>query len=1201
MRAKPRSLAWAFACGLTCLLLSSPARAQVEFDDDFADNPVDNGWFLQGTAVWVPQDAFECDDLTVNAPDPLDPCTLHPEDSDYVLLTTGQNNQNGSVFFEGETFLVENLDIQVEFELRDGTATPADGMGIVLIGSDVVPPPGVGGGGMGLAGLGPFPTLAAELDNWQNGTEPSANHVDLHYSPDGFADFAAVNNLASTSEGYNGDIEQSAAGTFNNGEIHPASPNRWLARLAIQSEPAADAATPRTVSVAMFLENLDLGINLGQVFNVQIDDFVPFEAFLGVTAATGGADQNSLVHFVSVDDDPPCLIPPATVSRAITGDRVPEDFCGGNFLPGDNLGVELTIDSVRTADDNCDAPASLTIVDQLPDGWDASGISNGGAFNAATGQVTWTLNGNLEGTTVSYTLETGNEDGALGGSVANGADDEDASSVPSALLKVGDDPANCVADEFEFIFDEDPFLGGGGWIINGATRWIEPPGDAILCIDQASANAHEDPVTFEPCSVYDEAEVDPDEFGGYVLVTPGANGQGGNAFREESALYSSFQLEIVVELRDGSIGRPADGMTVVLIGSDDPPALGGGGGGMGATNLGPFPTMVFEFDDWSCNAGDNNDENHVGFVWEPNGVTGELVMDEFVPIDQATTPLHNRQPHPAEPNRYKMTVLVVGGQVACSLEALDLGIDLGTLYTHQIENFQPFRGFLGVTGSTGDANQNHILHSAKLTILEDVCIVPAGQALRSFSGLKEDDGQGLGGQFNDGDELGVTLTIDSLREPEDGDDPCQAPANLRVTDTPPEGWTIDEASISDGGTLADGTVTWQLSGGDVAVGTELSYSVTATGADERRVFNFSGGMLETEAGGGALAGAQTGVHGGITSLQSDYAYDANCGGILAWNTLGPFVQSIDVVGEFDGVGVVDPNPGNNPGLENLALDYMTDGDEDEISFEWRPGAEIETDFNGDAASQGIYTYDVDGDGTEDINPDGIPTVLRVIDADSFINLNDDHYINDPNGVMSYAQCYVRNNSEDDVEAFFGVSSDDSVQVLLNGEEVWANSVPRGGADACNPQDISPTPVILEPGVNSLIVKTFEGGGGFNFAFVFQNDFGRPLAITQPGLLSIELSQGGGPPVGTQFTRGDADASGAINITDGIFILNFLFLGGPDPTCTAAGDADASGVINITDGIFVLNFLFLGGPNPPAPHPDCGAIEGADCGAFAGCP
>ena len=68
----------------------------------------------------------------------------------------------------------------------------------------------------------------------------------------------------------------------------------------------------------------------------------------------------------------------------------------------------------------------------------------------------------------------------------------------------------------------------------------------------------------------------------------------------------------------------------------------------------------------------------------------------------------------------------------------------------------------------------------------------------------------------------------------------------------------------------------------------------------------------------------------------------------------------------------------------------------------------------------------------------------------------------------------------------------------------------------------------------------------------------------------------------QFRRGDANASGDLNITDGVFILNYLFLGGPTPTCLDAADSDDNGSLNITDGVRVLNFLFLGGPEPPAP-------------------
>jgi hypothetical protein len=72
--------------------------------------------------------------------------------------------------------------------------------------------------------------------------------------------------------------------------------------------------------------------------------------------------------------------------------------------------------------------------------------------------------------------------------------------------------------------------------------------------------------------------------------------------------------------------------------------------------------------------------------------------------------------------------------------------------------------------------------------------------------------------------------------------------------------------------------------------------------------------------------------------------------------------------------------------------------------------------------------------------------------------------------------------------------------------------------------------------------------------------------------------GGGAPV---FHRADPNNDGACNITDGIYILNYLFLGGPPPTCKESADANNDRAVNITDGIYVLNYLFLGGP-PPAP-------------------
>jgi len=73
-------------------------------------------------------------------------------------------------------------------------------------------------------------------------------------------------------------------------------------------------------------------------------------------------------------------------------------------------------------------------------------------------------------------------------------------------------------------------------------------------------------------------------------------------------------------------------------------------------------------------------------------------------------------------------------------------------------------------------------------------------------------------------------------------------------------------------------------------------------------------------------------------------------------------------------------------------------------------------------------------------------------------------------------------------------------------------------------------------------------------------------------------------VGVPFRRGDSDGDGALNLTDGVFVLQFLFSGGPSPLCLEAADADDDGALSITDGIAILGFLFLGGEPLPAPGP-----------------
>ena len=91
-------------------------------------------------------------------------------------------------------------------------------------------------------------------------------------------------------------------------------------------------------------------------------------------------------------------------------------------------------------------------------------------------------------------------------------------------------------------------------------------------------------------------------------------------------------------------------------------------------------------------------------------------------------------------------------------------------------------------------------------------------------------------------------------------------------------------------------------------------------------------------------------------------------------------------------------------------------------------------------------------------------------------------------------------------------------------------------------------------------------------------FDRALSLEEIALLA---DQDPGDQVGP-FLRGDCSQDGQRNLTDGIFLLNFLFLGGTEPSCDAACDTNADGELNITTAVALFNFLFLGGPPPADP-------------------
>ena len=101
-------------------------------------------------------------------------------------------------------------------------------------------------------------------------------------------------------------------------------------------------------------------------------------------------------------------------------------------------------------------------------------------------------------------------------------------------------------------------------------------------------------------------------------------------------------------------------------------------------------------------------------------------------------------------------------------------------------------------------------------------------------------------------------------------------------------------------------------------------------------------------------------------------------------------------------------------------------------------------------------------------------------------------------------------------------------------------------------------------------------------------FSAPGALESPHVLTVKLTVYDAVPHDEpHFIRGDSNGDRVVDLSDGVSILGFLFLGTGEPSCKDVADADDDGALTITDAIYLLSHLFLGGPQPPAPYPDAG--------------
>ncbi|MEE9443545.1 MAG: M28 family peptidase [candidate division Zixibacteria bacterium] len=124
-----------------------------------------------------------------------------------------------------------------------------------------------------------------------------------------------------------------------------------------------------------------------------------------------------------------------------------------------------------------------------------------------------------------------------------------------------------------------------------------------------------------------------------------------------------------------------------------------------------------------------------------------------------------------------------------------------------------------------------------------------------------------------------------------------------------------------------------------------------------------------------------------------------------------------------------------------------------------------------------------------------------------------------------------------------------------------------------------------------------GTGGLTWSDKYDDLDGTPLTLTETGLLSglinepntfsftvyIEDTTGSTQEWTYDFNfnyiRGDANGDRMVNVGDAVFLINFVFKGGPAPDPIVLGDAFCDSNVNIGDAVYLINHIFKDGPGP----------------------
>jgi predicted outer membrane repeat protein len=75
-----------------------------------------------------------------------------------------------------------------------------------------------------------------------------------------------------------------------------------------------------------------------------------------------------------------------------------------------------------------------------------------------------------------------------------------------------------------------------------------------------------------------------------------------------------------------------------------------------------------------------------------------------------------------------------------------------------------------------------------------------------------------------------------------------------------------------------------------------------------------------------------------------------------------------------------------------------------------------------------------------------------------------------------------------------------------------------------------------------------------------------------------------------YLCGDSNNDSAVNVSDAVWIIGYVFVGGDPPQPLESGDVNCDTFVNVSDAVWIINYVFIGGNAPCDPSgdgiPDC---------------